>query len=94
LQDLTPAVGGELRDFLERAGVEHLIIVGAATNNAVMYTATTAMRVYKYNVAIPIDGVTARSEYEQEYALHQLANLPSGSANLLHYSTLGSISFP
>ncbi len=86
-------MGGDLRNILERAGAQHLIIVGAATNNAVMYTATTAMRVYKYDVVIPVDGVTARSDYEQEYALHQLANLPSGSAKLVHYSTLGDITF-
>ena len=69
------------------------MIAGAATNVAVMYTTTTAVRVYKYNVVIPVDGVIASSDYEQEYALHQLHALPAGSITPVRYSTLARITF-
>src|SRR5262249_31722281 len=50
---------------------------GSATNNAVLYTATTAARIYRYNIVIPMDGVNAATRYEQEYAIHQFTVLPS-----------------
>lgn len=85
--------GGELRDVLQQMGAKNLVITGAATNVAVMYTTTTAVRVYKYNVVIPVDGVIASSGYEQEYALHQLHALPAGSITPIRFSTLPAITF-
>lgn len=85
--------GSELHNVLQRMRAKNLVIVGAATNVAVMYTATTAARVYKYNVVIPMDGVTAASDYEHEYALHQLHALPAGSITPISFSTLPSITF-
>ena len=83
--------GEELHDVLRDAGAESLVIVGAATNVAVMYTATTAARVYKYNVVIPVDGVAAASRYENDYALHQLHALPGESVSLVQFTTLAGI---
>jgi len=85
--------GGELRDVLQQMGANNLVITGAATNVAVMYTTTTAVRVYKYDVVIPVDGVIAASDYEQEYALHQLHALPAGSITPVRFSTLPVITF-
>ncbi len=85
--------GSDLRDALEAIGARSLVIVGAATNIAVMYTTTTAVRVHKYRVVIPIDGVRAGSQYEQEYALHQLHALPATSVTPVEYSTLDTITF-
>ena len=86
-------IGTEFRDALDAVGARSLVIVGAATNIAVMYTTTAAVRVHKYRVVIPIDGVRAGSTYEQEYALHQLHALPSGSVTPVEYSTLDTIMF-
>ncbi len=85
--------GGELRDVLQQMRANNLVIAGAATNVAVMYTTTTAVRVYKYEVVIPVDGVIAASDYEQEYALHQLHVLPAGSITPVRFSTLPVITF-
>ena len=84
---------GELHNVLQEMGIKNLVITGAATNVAVMYTTTTAVRVHKYNVVIPVDGVTAATDYEQQYALHQLHALPAGSITPVRYSTLSSIAF-
>lgn len=84
---------GELHSVLQNMGAKTLVITGAATNVAVMYTTTTAVRVHKYNVIIPVDGVTAATAYEHEYALHQLHALPAGSVTPVRYSTLSTITF-
>jgi nicotinamidase-related amidase len=70
-----------------------LIITGSATNNAVLYTATTAARMYRYSIVIPLDGVNTNSRYEQEYAIHQFTVLPSEANKLFQFTHLSMISF-
>ena len=85
--------GGELQAFLKDKGAKTLIITGSATNNAVLYTATTAARMHRYSVVIPMDGVNASSRYEQEYAIHQFTVLPSEANKLFQFTNLSMISF-
>ncbi len=86
-------VGGELQHLLRQKGILSLVVLGASTNVAVLYTSTTAARVYRYRVIIPMDGVIAKSKYEQEYTFHQLAVLPSGASRLIELTTLSMIDF-
>jgi nicotinamidase-related amidase len=86
-------ISGELHQYLQSKGVQSLIVVGAATTFAVLYTVTAAARVYKYNVVIPMDGVLARTRYEQEYSFHQMTILPSGAAGRIHFTELAKITF-
>ena len=83
--------GGELSEFLNKSGSQSLVIVGSLTNVAVLYTATTAARVFHYQVVVPLDGVNARTEYEQEYALHQLSVLPG--ATPIQFTALPMVTF-
>src|SRR5258707_7469493 len=85
--------GGELQAFLKDKGAKTLIITGSATNNAGLYTATTAARMYRYNIVIPMDGVNATTRYEQEYAIHQFTVLPSEANKLFQFTNLSMISF-
>jgi nicotinamidase-related amidase len=85
-------VGAELQTFLTGANARQLIIVGSSTHVAVLYTATTAARVYGYQVVIPLDGVNTRNPIEHDYALHQLTVIPRAST-LIRFSMLGSIQF-
>ena len=84
---------GELQPLLKEKGAKTLIITGSATNNAVLYTATTAARMHRYSVVIPLDGVNAASRYEQEYAIHQFTVLPSEANKLFQFTNLSLISF-
>jgi nicotinamidase-related amidase len=86
-------MSGELRDVLEKSGCRSLIIVGSATNFAVLYTATTAARVYRYDVVIPLDGVNAKRQYEHEYAIHQMTILPASANKQFRFTTLKQIEF-
>jgi nicotinamidase-related amidase len=86
-------VGGELQTLLKDKGAKTLVITGSSTNFAVLYTATTATRMHRYNVVIPMDGVNASSRYEHEYAIHQFTVLPSEANKLFQFTTLSMISF-
>jgi nicotinamidase-related amidase len=86
-------MGGELRDALDRVGCRSLVIAGSATNFAVLYTATTAARVYRYDVIIPLDGVNAKRQYEHEYAIHQMTILPASANKQFRFTNLDGISF-
>ena len=52
---------GDLQRILEPRGIKTLIITGSATNVAVLYTATAAARIHRYEVIVPVDGVNART---------------------------------
>lgn len=84
---------GELQPLLKDRGVKTLIITGSSTNSAVLYTATTAARMHRYAVVIPIDGVNAATRYEHEYAIHQFTVLPSEANKLFEFTKLSMISF-
>ena len=86
-------VGGELQAFLKEKGAKTLIVTGSATNAAVLYTATTAARMHRYNIVMPMDGVNAQSKYEQEYSFHQFTVLPSQASKLFQFTNLTMISF-
>jgi nicotinamidase-related amidase len=85
--------GGEMQTLLEQRGVNPLVLLGASTNVAVLYTATTASRSYHYDVIIPMDGVIAKSRYEQEYSFHQLKALPGAVGSRFRFTTLSMIQF-
>lgn len=85
--------GGELQNFLSERGVKNLVIVGSLTNVAVLYTSSSAARVYGYEVVMPLDGVNAHSRYEHEYAIHQFTILPRDTNKKFHFTTLSKIRF-
>jgi nicotinamidase-related amidase len=86
-------MGGELQALLKEKGAKTLIITGSSTNTAVLYTATTAARIYRYNIVIPMDGVNADSKYEQEYSIHQFTVMPSNANKLFQFTILSMITF-
>jgi nicotinamidase-related amidase len=86
-------MGGELQNFLKEKGAKTLIVTGSSTNTAVLYTATTAARIHRYSLVIPLDGVNAGTKYEPEYAIHQFTVLPSEANKLFQFTNLSMISF-
>ena len=85
--------GGELQTFLSERGVKSLVAVGSLTNVAVLYTSSSAGRVYGYNVILPLDGVNAHTKYEHEYAIHQFTILPRDTNKKFHFTKLSKIRF-
>jgi len=71
---------GELQPMLQKRGIKTVIVCGASSNQAVMYTATAAVRPFGYDCVIPVDGLIARGDYEHEFTLHQFTILPGGAA--------------
>jgi nicotinamidase-related amidase len=84
---------GALKAELDKRSCRSLIIVGSATNFAVLYTATTAARIFRYDVVIPLDGVNAKRSYEHEYAIHQMTILPASAHKQFRFTKLGMTEF-
>ena len=84
---------GELQAWLKDRDAKTLIITGSSTNGAVLYTATTAARMHRYNIVIPMDGVNAATTYEHEYSIHQFTVLPAEANKLFQFTKLSMISF-
>ncbi len=86
--------GGELESLLELyEDIDTLIIAGCRSNICVLHTATTAWRELRYNVIIPVDGLAAVSDYEEQYTLFHLSNLPGEFADPITFTRLGLIEF-
>ena len=86
-------VGGELQAWLKEKGAKTLIITGSSSTTAVLYTATTAARMHRYSIVIPMDGINANTRYEQEYSIHQFTVLPSEANKLFQFTQLSMITF-
>jgi nicotinamidase-related amidase len=84
---------GELHAILAERGIRTLIATGSSTNVGVHYTVVSALRDYRYNVVIPMDGMNANNAYEQEYSLHQFSVLPGGVQSQLTFTRLDLIDF-
>jgi len=84
---------GELQAFLSLYDIDTLIMTGYRSNISVLYTATKAARELKYNVVIPIDGIAATTDYEQQYTLYQFTVLPAQAARRFSFTTLDEIQF-
>lgn len=85
--------GGELQSLLELyEDIDTLIITGCRSNICVLHTATKAARELNYNVVIPIDGLAALTDYEQQYTLYHFTVLPR-AAQRFTFTTLDMISF-
>lgn len=84
--------GGEILGFLDEHHSENIVILGSATNNCVLYTATTAARHHPYEIIVPIDGSYVEDPYRHEYALYQLSILPSAPKKI-QFTTLGATTF-
>jgi nicotinamidase-related amidase len=85
--------GGELQELLQKKGAKSVVIVGSSTNIAVLHTAATAARIYGYNVIIPMDGMNAASQYDQEYTFHHFTSMRGGAEKLFRFTNLTMIDF-
>jgi nicotinamidase-related amidase len=70
--------GTDLDQILSSRGIETLVVVGTATNGAVLYT-TLEGNLRGYTVVVPEDGVSADSRFIMRYSLFQLLNEPGFS---------------
>ena len=84
--------GGELQPFLQSHNTKNVVIAGSSTHVCVLYTATTAARVFGYNVVIPLDAVNTREAINHDAALHQLQVIPRASEKIT-FSTEDGITF-
>ena len=83
--------GTDLESILKSKGVKTVIIVGAASNGAVLYTASSAvMRAMK--VIVPVDGVAGDNLYSEQYTVWHLVNAPVIGAGV-SLTTIAQLTF-
>jgi nicotinamidase-related amidase len=71
----------DLEKILADKGVKTVIVVGTASNGAVLNTANAAaMR--GMNVIVPVDGMSAVDPYAEQYSAWHLANAPGVSTKV------------
>ena len=64
-----------LDQVLKKNHIKTVIVVGSATNGAVLFTAASAF-FHGYNVVVPVDGVSASSPYADQSAIFQFVGAP------------------
>ncbi len=85
---------GDLENLLQLyEGIETLVIVGCRSNICVLHTAVTAGRELDYSVIIPVDGISAVTEYEKQYTISHLSILPGKAKGHFTFTNLDMISF-
>jgi nicotinamidase-related amidase len=65
----------DLDKILKAKGIKTVITMGAASNGAILYTASEAA-FRDYQVVVPIDGVSGATPYAEQFTLWQLVNGP------------------
>ncbi len=70
--------GTSLEDELARRGIRTLIVTGTVSNICVLHTAGSAALRWMH-VIVPVDGVSALTEFDQHAALRQIAFLYRGT---------------
>ena len=64
-----------LDKVLKKNHIKTVIVVGSATNGAVLFTATAAF-FHKYDVVVAVDGTSSRSPYADQSAIYTLSAAP------------------
>ncbi|GMB00477.1 cysteine hydrolase [Pelosinus sp. IPA-1] len=80
-----------LNKILQENGVKTVIITGYAANGAVLHTATSAS-FRGYNVIIPVDGMSARDPFAEQYTAWHMLNSP-GTRNRATLTKVSLIDF-
>lgn len=72
-------IGTRLESILKRRHIETVIVVGTDANGAVLYTASHAAML-GFNVVVPVDGMSSKTPYGEQYVAWNFANSPGTAA--------------
>ena len=64
-----------LEKTLKDKGIKTVVVVGAASNGAVLFTSTAAVR-RDFAVVAPVDGSSSDGPYAEQFTAYELANSP------------------
>jgi len=81
----------DLEKILKDKGIATVVVVGAAANGAVLYTASTAAML-GMKVVVPLDGISADSAYPEQFTAWQFANGPLISTSVT-LTTIDGVKF-
>jgi nicotinamidase-related amidase len=82
----------DLAQYLRGRGIDTIIITGTSPNGCVLFTVAGAL-LLGFNVLVPIDGMPAKTLYQEQFVAWQIANGPGGFSRLAKLTSLADISF-
>jgi nicotinamidase-related amidase len=68
-------LGTDLEHMLRERGVKTVVVIGYASNGAVLHTAASAS-FRGFDVVVPVDGMAAENAYAEQFAVWDLAHAP------------------
>ena len=68
----------DLDSILKQAGVTTIVVTGTSSNGAVLYTSSSGVKL-GFTVVVAEDGISAATDFANQYTEWQLLNFPGGS---------------
>ena len=68
-------IGTDLQQVLQSHGITTVVVVGTASEGAVMYTASHAAML-GYKVVVPVDGMSSTTLYAEQYVTWNMVHAP------------------
>jgi nicotinamidase-related amidase len=84
--------GNDLEQYLRGRGIDTVIVTGTSPNGCVLFTVAGAI-LHGFNVFVPVDGIPAKTLYQEQFVAWQVANGPGGFSRQAKLTSLDNISF-
>jgi len=84
-------MGTDLEKILKDKGITTVIVVGTASEGAVLYTASHSAMI-GLNVVVPVDGSSSATTYAEQYVAWNLVNAPVIAAKI-KLTTIGMLKY-
>jgi len=84
--------GNDLEQYLRGRGIDTVIVTGTSPNGCVLFTVAGAI-LLGFNVLVPVDGMPAKTLFQEQFVAWQVANGPGGFSRLGKLTALDAISF-
>ena len=84
--------GNDLASYLRGSGVDTVIVTGTSSNGCLLFTTAGAL-LRGFRAIVPVDGMPAKTPYQEQFVAWQIANGPGGFSRSAVLSRLDSIRF-
>lgn len=80
----------DLEQYLRGRGIDTVIVTGTSPNGCVLFTVAGAILI-GFNVLVPVDGMPAKTLFQEQFVAWQVANGPGGFSRLAKLTALDAI---
>ena len=84
--------GNDLESYVRGRGVDTIILTGTSPNGCLLFTTAGAL-LRGFRAIVPIDGMPAKTLYQEQFVAWQIANGPGQFSKAATLTTLADITF-